>query len=160
MISEVHIFFEISIFRRNRGGWLPPAVKLERSGWQIWNLRRKLGAIPPAEVEGVRSTLLQGKLYFTFAKRQHESCELLENNFMTSCPSDPGSILETSRNYGNRLQDHGTSKHLIFRNHDVHQQSEKFDNIATDTWHLRSDWEAIVDRYGIYIENHQDQNRH
>ena len=32
-----------------------------------------LGALPPAEVAAVRSTLLRGQLYFTFAKRHHKS---------------------------------------------------------------------------------------
>ena len=34
-------------------------------------------------------------------------------DFMTSCLGDPGSILETSRDSGKTLQDHGTSKPVI-----------------------------------------------
>ena len=51
-----------------------------------------------------------------------ETCPLEENashhhgnhetfDFMTSCPGDPGGILETSKDSQKTLQNHGTSKH-------------------------------------------------
>ena len=73
--------------------------------------------------------------------------------FMTSCPGDSGSILETSRISERTLQDHGTSKHLISEV-TICFKSDEFDEIAAPGPHVQSVWEALIGRYGIYDENH------
>ena len=71
---------------------------------------------------------------------------------MISCPGDPGSILNTSGESKKTIQDHGTStSRFSLKSRDV-------DEIAAAGLHLRSDWEALVGRCGIYVEHHHSSD--
>ena len=79
--------------------------------------------------------------------------------FMTSHQGDPGRIPDTSEDSKKTTQDHRTSKCIWFRNSWFSLKSKTFHGIAAVGPHLRSDWWALVDRYGIYVENHGVLNR-
>ena len=67
----------------------------------------KLGALHPADGEGDEAFSSKATGHLTLAKGilYHENIKN-RNDFMTSCPGDPGSILDTSRDSKETLQDH------------------------------------------------------
>ena len=73
---------------------------------------------------------------------------------MTSCPGNPRSILETSRDSWKTPRPWDI-KTLYFGSHNFHEQTQDVDEIAAPGPHLRSVFGALIDRYGIDVENHK-----
>ena len=58
------------------------------------------GALPPAEGEGVQSTLLQRQMDLAIAKGINKQENYQKFYVMRHCPGDPGRILDTSLTLG------------------------------------------------------------
>ena len=121
------------------------------------NLR--LGALPPAEVEGVRSILLQGTLCFTFSKLHHKSSHYIRNLFSWHhVQVTPGAFWTHLGTLGRLYKTMG-HQNTWFLKSSFSLISEDFDEIAADPCPLRSSWRALASRYGIYVGNHHNKNR-
>ena len=100
---------------------------------------------------GGRSPCLQVKRALDNCRSQRNHDHRLKCDFMASSPGGPRISLYTSKDKKNRRP--WDIKTTCFGSHGFHHHL-KIKNIAAYGQYLRSDWGALVGRYGIDVENH------